>query len=73
MGRSHNRPHTAMKRFALVRSGESIMFNRVVLPKALGLLFPNLLELELQPEAVNWEVGLWPEDISQLSAIPNLR
>ena len=67
------RPHVAMRRFSLVRSGESIMFNRAVLCRALGRLFPNLLELELQPEAVDWEVGLWPKDISELATIPNLR
>ena len=62
-----------MRRFSLTRSGESIMFNRAILSKALGRIFPNLRELELQPEAVDWEVGLWPEDISDLSAMPNLR
>ena len=31
-----------MRRFSLTRSGESIMFNRAVLCKALGRLFPNL-------------------------------
>lgn len=67
------RPHRAMRRFSLTRSGESIMFNRAILGKALGRIFPNLRELELQPEAVDWEVGLWPEDISDLSAMPNLR
>jgi hypothetical protein len=59
------RRYSAMRRFSLVRSGESIVFNKPVLAPAICHLFPRLEQLEIQPEAVTGFLGLSPAEFGQ--------
>ena len=65
--------HPNMESFSLIRSGESIMFNRPVLTRAISHLLPNLERLELQPEPRGLYEGLSPEDIVPLGGLQHLK